>query len=238
MFIRNRLLAGASIMRAPEDDSGAEGDKAVEGQAEDKAAAIDPATFTALQTAHERLKKDSAADRAAKRELQAKIDAYEAEQAKLAEEAARKAGDFDTVKKGLEERYGKQLAERDEKISKYRVQLERVVVDAGLAQALAANNVAPEFMPAVTAFLRAGVEIEDDADGNPVAFKSGVPLAEFVKLWAEGEGKHFVRLSNTGGGAQGGKGGGGSKTMTQAEFDALDAKTRAARMAEGWTLKD
>lgn len=236
MYIRNRLLAGASILRAPEDDTGADPQA---DTAEDKAAtAIDQAQFTALQAAHERLKKDSAADRAAKRELQAKIEAFEAEQARIAEEAAKKVGDFDTVKKGLEERYGKQIAERDEKIGKYRSQLEKVVVDAGLAQALASNNVAPEFLPAVMSYLRSGVEIEEDADGNPVAHKSGVPLAEYVKLWAEGEGKHFVRLASTGGGATGGKGGSGSKVMTQAEFDALDARTRAARMTDGWTIKD
>jgi hypothetical protein len=64
--------------------------------------------------------------------------------------------------------------------------------------------VKPELKRAAAALLREGVELKDD-DGEPVAYKGGLPLAEAIKLWAEGdEGKPFVLAGNSGGGAPGG----------------------------------
>lgn len=233
----NTLARGPQVMRAPEDDQGAEADKSEDKAAEKAAETIDPAKYQGLATAHERLKKDSAADRAALNELKERLAAFEAKEAEAAEAKAREAGDFDTVKKQLETRHQRDIETRDGTITKQRAQIEKLVVDAGLAQAIIAANVKPEFVPAVTALLRQGVEIGDDGDGNPVASRSGIPLAEAVRLWAETDGKAFIANGNTGGDAKGGGGSGGSKTMTQAEFDALDPKTRAERMTGGWSIK-
>ena len=204
-----------------------------------KVEAIDPARHQALASAHERLKRDAAADRAAKADLEARLAAYDAEKAAAEEAKAREAGDFDTVKKQLEERYKKEVTVREQAISKQRTQIERLVIDAGLAQAIADVGVAPEFVKMATAFLRQGVEITDDADGNPVALRNGAPIAEAVRLWAENEGKAVIRNGNNGGGAQGGAGSPNKKTYTLAEFKALDPKTQAAKAAEpGFTLTD
>lgn len=220
MYIRNRLLSGASITRAAETDAGGDANAVtVEGNAADKAVeAIDPAKYQGLATAHERLKKDSAADRAAKAALEARVAEFEAKEAEKAEEAARAAGDFDTIKKQLEDRYSKEVVKRDETIGKYRQQVETLVIDSGLAQSLAGAGVKPEFMPAVTALLRQGVEIKDDDDGKPVAYRNGVPLAEAVKLWAENDGKAFINLNNSGGDAKGGRGAPSAKTISRADF--------------------
>lgn len=242
MKIRTHALAGGpQIMRAAENDGGGGDDKVADDKANDKQAdPIDPAKHASLAAAHDRLKKDSAADRAAIAEMKARLDAVDAEKAAAEEAKAREAGDFDTVKKQLEDRYGKEVTKRDEAIGKYRSQVERLVIDAGLSQALAAASVGAEFLPAVTALLRQGVEIKDDDDGNPLAFRGSVPLAEYVKLWAESDGgKAFVRLNNSGGDARGGGGQSTAKSMSLADFNALDAKARAAKMAEtGFKITD
>lgn len=195
--------------------------------------AIDPAKHGALASAHERLKKDAAADRAKLKEQADKLAAFEAAEAAKAEEAARAAGDFDTIKKQLESRYTKEIEAREGTLGKQRTQIERLVIDAGLANALASASVAPEFLPAVTALLRQGTEIKDDDDGNPTAFRSGIPLAEAVKLWAENEGKAFVRLNNSGGDANGGqKRATGPNTITRADFAKLGPTERAKAVRE------
>jgi hypothetical protein len=215
------MMRGPAVAFAADNEGGAEGEKAADDKAADKAAeTIDPAKYQGLAAAHERLKKDSAADRAALKALNDWKAEIEAKQAEAEEAKAREAGDFDTVKKQLEDRYSKEVTKRDEAIGKYRTQVEKLVIDAGLSQAIAAAGVGPEFQPAVSALLRQGVEIKDDDEGNPVAYRGGVPLAEYVKLWAESEqGKAFVRINNSGGDAKGGQGrASGAKTITRADF--------------------
>lgn len=195
--------------------------------------AIDPTKHKSLADAHERLKKDAAADRARLKEQADKLAAFETAEAAKAEEAARAAGDFDTIKKQIESRYTKEIESRDGTLGKQRTQIERLVIDAGLANALASASVAPEFLSAVTALLRQGAEIKDDDDGNPVAFRSGIPLAEAVKLWAENDGKAFVRLNNSGGDANGGrKTPVGANTITREAFGKLGPVERAKAARE------
>lgn len=194
--------------------------------------AIDPAKHQSLASAHERLKKDAAADRASIKAMTERLAAVDKAQAEAEEAKAREAGDFDTIKKQLEARYTKEIEAREGTLGKQRTQIERLVIDAGLANALASASVAPEFLPAVTALLRQGTEIKDDDDGNPTAFRSGIPLAEAVKLWAENEGKAFVRLNNSGGDANGGqKRPTGANTITREAFAKLGPveKAKAAR---------
>jgi hypothetical protein len=214
----NTLARGPQIMRAAENDQGAETATTADPKPAE-AAAIDPAKYQNLASAHDRLKKDAAADRAAMKELNDRLAAYDAEKASAEEAKAREAGDFDTIKKQLEARYGKEVETRDGTITKQRTQIERLVIDAGLAQAIAAAGVAPEFVAMATSYLRQGVEIRDDDDGNPTALRGGAPLAEAVRLWAENEGKAVIRNGNTGGDAKGGQGvSPGSKTISRADF--------------------
>jgi hypothetical protein len=235
------MLRGPAVAYAAENEGGAEG-QGDQGQAEgDKAKqpeAIDPAKYQSLASAHDRLKKDAAADRTALNDLKERLSAFEAKEAKLAEDAARANGDFDTVKTQLETRFNKEIETRDAKLAKSQTQIERLVVKAGLSSAIAAAGVAPEFVDAVTALLRQGVEIREE-DDEPVAYRGGMPLAEAVKLWAETDGKAFIRNGNSGGGAQGGGGSSSALSMKREDFDKLDAKARAAKMAEpGFKITD
>jgi hypothetical protein len=62
-------------------------------------------------------------------------------------------------------------------------------------------------------------------------------LESFVEAYPHKE--HILKASGAqGSGAQGGGGGGGAKTMKTSEFNALSAKDRAAKMAEGYVLTD
>jgi len=91
-------------------------------------------------------------------------------------------------------------------------------------------RVKPELKRAAAALLREGVELKDD-DGEPVAYKGGLPLAEAIKLWAEGDdGKPFVLAGNSGGGAPGGKGAhSGPNPWKQGPSFSLTEQDRIAR---------
>jgi len=92
------------------------------------------------------------------------------------------------------------------------------------------------------AMLAAARDFELDDDGNPVARegkygKDGKPLT--LKEWfaeMKDSRPHWFPATGNGGGAGHG-GGNGSKVMTQADFDALPAKQRAAAMDSGVTIK-
>lgn len=92
------------------------------------------------------------------------------------------------------------------------------------------------------AMLAASRDFELDEDGNPVARegkygKDGKPLT--LKEWfaeMKDSRPHWFPATGNGGGAGHG-GGNGSKVMTQADFDALPAKQRAAAMESGVTIK-
>lgn len=112
----------------------------------------------------------------------------------------------------------------------------KMLVDDGLTKALTQAGVTnPVRLKAATAMLRGTVELKDRQ-----ATVSGKELAEYVKEWANGdEGKHFVEAAlNSGGGAPGGAGGAGSKTMTRAQWDAADHGTRSAFAKDGGKVID
>lgn len=88
------------------------------------------------------------------------------------------------------------------------------------------------------ALLRAGSTFKLDDEGNPVAVegafgKDGNPLT--LKEWfgdMKDKAPHWFPATASGSGAGHG-GGNGGNTITQAAFDALSPKERAARMAKG-----
>lgn len=193
------LLRGPIIPQAPNDDQGGG-----EGQGDDEHQPIDPAAHAALASAHERLKKDAKADRDALKEMQARLDAIEAEKEQAEADKAKASGDVEAVRTQLETKHGRELKAATDRAEKAERQVEKLVIDNGLSAALDEARVKPELKRAAAALLREGVELKDD-DGEPVAYKGGLPLAEAIKLWAEGdEGKPFVLAGNSGGGAPGG----------------------------------
>lgn len=213
------MLRGAMIPRAPEDDNGSGSGEGGGGEGDNGPPAVDPAKYQALVAAHERLKKDSAADRTQLADLKARLDAFDAKEVAAAEEAAKASGDFETIKAQLETRHKKELDARDVVIASQRGQIEALVIDNGLASQLDAVRVRPEFKAAVTAMLRQGIEIKDE-DGRPVAYLNHAPLKDAVQLWAESdEGKAFIGVDNSGGGAGGGAkpAGGGEPNPWKAE---------------------
>lgn len=191
------LLRGPTIPRALDDAPPTASD-------DDEPKPIDPAAHAALASAHERLKKDAKADRDALKDMQARLDAIEAEKEQAEADKAKASGDVEAVRSQLETKHGRELKAATDRAEKAERQVEKLVIDNGLSAALDEARVKPELKRAAAALLREGVELKDD-DGEPVAYKGGLPLAEAIKLWAEGdEGKPFVLAGNSGGGAPGG----------------------------------
>jgi hypothetical protein len=192
------LLRGPIIPRAP-DDGGGQG-----GGDDDEPKPIDPAAHAALASAHERLKKDAKADRDALKELNDRLAAIEAEKEQAEAEKAKASGDVEAVRTQLETKHARDLKAATDRAEKAEAQVQKLVIDNGLSAALDEARIKPELKRAATAMLRDGVELKDE-DGEPVAYKGGLPLAEAIRLWAEGDdGKPFILAGNSGGGAPGG----------------------------------
>jgi hypothetical protein len=116
----------------------------------------------------------------------------------------------------------------------------KLLVENGLREALTAVGVTnPAMQKAAMAMLASGVEVVTEGEAR-IAKAGGKVLAEFAKEWAAGdEGKNFVSAAiNGGGGAQGGGGATSGKAISSAEFSALPAKAKAAKMAEGYVIAD
>lgn len=187
---------------------------------------IDPKAHQALADAHERLKKDAKADRdalaAAKREKEEAEAAAEAAKA----EAAAKSGDIEAVKAQLEAKHARELKAVTDRAEKAEGQVRKLVVDNGLDAALDAAGVSPALKKAAKALLREGVELKDE-NGDPVALMGGVALTDAIKAWsATDEGKHFVTLGNSGGGAPGGGSGSAVKNPWKADQHNLTEQDR------------
>lgn len=118
-----------------------------------------------------------------------------------------------------------------------------LLVDNGLTEALVANKVAPQFLPAVKAMLAGQVTVKTDGDKR-LAVVGDKALGDFVKEWSLGDdGKHYVAApGNGGGGAPGGQGQQGSaKTMTRAAYNEMNTTNpqgAAAFFREGGSLTD
>ena len=110
----------------------------------------------------------------------------------------------------------------------------KMLVDAGLTEALAEAKVKPEFNAAAKALLSGLVTVKVDGDKR-VAVVGDKPLKDFVTGWAAtDEGKHFVAAPvNTGLQSQGSRDTQQpSKTMTRKAFQALPADKQGEFMKE------
>jgi multidrug efflux pump subunit AcrA (membrane-fusion protein) len=116
----------------------------------------------------------------------------------------------------------------------------RLVAENGLMKALSDAGVTdPAYLEAAKAMHIGSVKIVAEGDTRKAMF-GDKELDAAVKEWAAGDvGKKFVSAPNNGGGgAPGGKGGADAKKIGSAEFNALPAKDRAAKMAEGYVIAD
>ena len=162
-------------------------------------------------------------------DLKDRLDDIEAEKKKAEEDAALKSGDIEKIKEQLEAKHKSELekkdaiiASKDEELSSMKGQLHKHMVDDGLTSALAQGGVAPQYMDAASALIKAQHSAEVGKDG---AMLEGKPLKDFVSTWLQGEhGEHFLTTpKNGGGGAKGPNDGGkapsdtGRSEMTHAE---------------------
>lgn len=155
-------------------------------------------------------------------------------------EALEKAGNIDAVKKQIEDKFLKQIAEKDTAVNDYKAKLQKLVIDDGLTGALAKAGIAPQYMDAAKALLKNSAQF---AIGDDLTAKVGEePLADFVVKWATSEaGKPFVAAPlNAGSGAKGANGVGKAtaKTITRGDFDALSQADRAAHIKSGGQVTD
>lgn len=170
------------------------------------------------------LLKEAKEAKARARELEAKLQEYDARATAEEQELAKKRGEFDKVEAALKEREAAALRK-----------FEAVAVSSALKDALIKAGVAPAFMEAAEALMRAkGAKV--GKDDTPEI--DGRPVLDYVQEWAQSDaGKHFVAAPNSsGGGASGGGAAGGTKTMTRAAFDALSPAQRMEFSRSGGRL--
>lgn len=153
-----------------------------------------------------------------KRKAKEAAEAAEAAREEAEAEKAKAAGDLATLEKSIAAKFEKQLAKLSQERDSLASQLNTVVVDNGLTQALVKANVAPHYQDAVAALIRAKhkIEIQDGA-----AIVDGKPLTDFVTDFAKSDtGKHYVAApNNQGGGATGSLGMSGTPQFTKDNFN-------------------
>lgn len=107
------------------------------------------------------------------------------------------------------------LADRQSEMSKTNARLtqaetavQKLVVDNGLTEALTRAKVAPEFLEAARALIKAREEIViGDNEGKPVALVGEQALSVFVEDWARSDqGRPFIAPAGNSGGGAGGAG--------------------------------
>lgn len=180
-----------------------------------------------------------------KTEAQKRKEAEESAR-KAAEDAARKGGDVEALENSWKEKLSKReqelLGERDALTGQIKsLTVGRTATD--IASDLAVPGSAKALLPHIER--RLSMEIRDgqptvivlDANGKPSASTLDELKAEFAKDAAFAP---LIRASDaTGGGASGSKSGGGAaKTVSRAQFDAMDHASRAAHAKSGGTVTD
>ena len=161
------------------------------------------------------------------------------ELAALKEKDLKAAGDFETLKEDLTTRFSEKEKGYTDQISSLSSRLEKEAIDKNL---LAAASSLDAIDPAqVSSLLRGNVKLE--ADGTISVMKGdkvrtdghgeNLTLAAYVDEWLK-DNLHMVKGKGGGGGSGGGSGGeGDGKTMTLADFNALDPRGKANYMKEG-----
>ena len=178
------------------------------------------------------------------KEFQARLDAIEGDKRKAEAEAAAASGDIDKIKASMQEDFNIKYNKLEDTNKGLQSQLNNLVINNGLTQALVKANVKPEMMGAVEAMLLKSTKAEiGDNDGKLFAKFDGKAVEDFVTTWAQSdEGKHFVSADNNGGGGSNGANGSGKaasvKTMSREDFTNLPAVEQMNVSKEGVTLTD
>ncbi len=116
---------------------------------------------------------------------------------------------------------------------------ERAVVERRLDDLIAESGVTvPAYKRAVRAELLGKITIDDG--GKPVIESDELgplPVADYLKRYLAADGKDFVKAPS-GGGGPGNESGGGGKTISRADFEALNAIKRMKAIKDGVTVTE
>lgn len=163
-----------------------------------------------------------------------------------AEELLRKSGDVSALEKSWQAKYEKLEADKNSQIEAINGNLNGLLVDnvaSKIANDLALPGSADLLMPHIKS--RLATEIKDGKAVTVVRDLSGKPSALTVEELAKEISANqafapvLVGSKATGGGAGGGKGGSATgKTLSRADFDALDQFSRSEFSKNGGTLTD
>lgn len=167
-------------------------------------------------------------------------------QKKADEDKAVKGGEWDKLKAQMQEQTAKEREKLESALKAKDSAIERYLIDAQATEAISAQKGVPALLlPHVKASVRVVDEDGEyvtrvvDAQGNARVNGNGdfLTIKDLVGEMRQSEtfGRAFEASGVSGSGAQGG-GGNGSKTLSQAAFDALPPKQRAAKMAEGYRI--
>lgn len=156
-------------------------------------------------------------------------------------DALERAGNVDALKKQIEDKYGKVVADKEAAIKDLNGKLHKLVIEDGLTAALAKAGVAPQFIDAAKALLKNSTQFEIADDLTAKVGESA--LSDYVAKWATGEaGKHFIAAPhNAGGGSKGSNGAGKAitgKTVLRADFDQMTQADRTSFIRDGGTVTD
>lgn len=167
-------------------------------------------------------------------------------QRKAEEDKLKGSGEWDKLKAQMLEQTAKEREQLEGKLKSKDAAIERHLIDSQAVAAISEMKGVPALL---LPHVKAAVRVVDDngeyvtrvvdAQGNPRVNGKGefLSIKDLVSEMRQSEvfGRAFEPTGTTGSGAQGGAAS-GSKRMTQAAFDALPPKQRAAKMAEGFEI--
>lgn len=143
------------------------------------------------------------------------------------------------VRQQLEQRYQKEIEQREQALQQKDNQVRRLVVDNGLSAALQKHGVTtPGLQKGAKRLLADQVKVVEGDDGGLQAVvdtdMGEVSLDQFVKDWVSSEEGQDYLPKTSGSGARGPGGGtSGKKEMSREKFDALSPEERAKYIKDG-----
>ncbi len=207
---------------------------------------VTPEQVAALQSSIEKLEQKNRELIQSQKAEKAKADDAATAAAKTAEEAAKKSGDIEALEASWKAKLEAENAKRDSSLTDYQTMIKRMTVGTE-AQKMASELALPGSAEALLPHIERRLSVEV-ADGSPiirVVGSDGKPSALSLQdLKAEIEGNTafaplLVGSKASGSGGAGKKGDGGKgKTITRAQFDALDAVERMAFFKDAGKVVD
>lgn len=166
--------------------------------------------------------------------LQADKTAAEEAAEEAAAEAAAKAGDVDAVTKSLTKKFEAQIAKLTADRDAANGQLNTLLIDNQISQAIATNNVPAHAQRALSLLLRDGAAVK-----NGEAFVGDVSLSDHIgAFFASDEGKHWLPApANSGAGATGSSAKGNTHGFTKENFDSRIGEWMALASSDSVTAK-